>query len=49
MHMLATGGAFPDITAAAGDAATLIASLIAIGLTILGWKLGSKWLRGIAK
>jgi hypothetical protein len=45
----ATGGSFPDISTVAGDAATLIASLIALGVTILAWKLGSKWIRGIAR
>ncbi len=45
----ATGGSFPDITTVATDAATLIASLIALGVTILGWKLGSRWIKGIAK
>ena len=42
-------GSFPDITTVAGDATTLIASLIALGVTILAWKLGSRWIRGIVK
>jgi hypothetical protein len=46
--MLATGS-FPDITTLAGDATTLIASLIALGVTVLAWKLGSRWIRGIVK
>jgi hypothetical protein len=45
----ATGSSFPDITTVASDAATLIASLIALGVTILAWKLGSRWIRGIVK
>jgi hypothetical protein len=48
--MFAAGsGSFPDITTVAGDATTLIASLIALGVTILAWKLGSRWIRGIVK
>lgn len=42
-------GSFPDITTVAADAVTLIASLIALGVTILAWKLGSRWIRGIVK
>jgi hypothetical protein len=47
--MLLATGSFPDITTVAGDAATLIASLIALGVTILAWKLGSRWIRGIVR
>jgi hypothetical protein len=38
---------FLTLTGVAADAATLIASLIVLGVTILGWTLGSRWIQSI--